>query len=89
MKIYYFSRGNLNKNYFLDCGKNYGDNRKNLGNKEIYNILKFLRKELDLKRKSVFYLVDNGKIDKKISSCLKSFFAGSKISLEKISLSDL
>ncbi len=90
MRIYYFSKGNFNKNYFLDSGKNFGDNRKDLGSGEFCDVLESLKKELDFKRKSIFYIVNNkDNIKEKFFHCLNSLFTGSKISLEKKSFSEV
>lgn len=89
MKIYYLSKGQFNKNYSLDSGKNLEDNRKDLGSGEFNKVLSVLKKELDFKRKSVFYLINGGTTEKRMFSCLELLFTGSKISLKEMPFSDI
>jgi len=92
MKIYYFSKAHFTDNYFLDSGRNFGDNRKDLGSGDFSKVLNSLKKELNFKRKSLFYLVtceSNKTVEEGLIPYLKKLFKDSKISLEKLSFSEL
>lgn len=76
VKRYYFSRSGMTRQYCLDDGS-FGSRRRILG-KDGDFILDYLKKNIDKKRRSEFYLLKENLSREEIKS-IRKFFSDSKV----------
>lgn len=85
MKRYYFSFNDITNEYYLDFGA-FSSRRLSLGQDKDF-LIKSLKKNVNLRRKSEFFILKEG-IDKTLIKNLEKFFSDSKVKISLDSLSN-